>query len=65
MSMESAKSYIERMRADEAFRQSVNALSEDEEKSWAFVKEQGYDFTMVEFRQAQEKIYEEYGIEPM
>jgi hypothetical protein len=29
------------------------------------VKEQGYDFTMVEFRQAQEKIYEEYGIEPM
>ncbi len=65
MSVESAKSYIERMRADEPFRQAVNALSEDEEKSWAFVKERGYDFTMAEFRQAQEKIYEEYGIEPM
>ncbi len=65
MSMESAKSYIERMRVDEAFRHSVNALSDDEEKSWAFLKEHGYDFTMAEFRQAQEKIYEEYGIEPM
>ena len=29
------------------------------------MKEQGYDFTMAEFRQAQEKIYEEYGIVPM
>ena len=65
MSMESAKSYIERMRNDEAFRAAVNALSEDEEKSWAFVKGQGYDFSMSEFRQAQEKIYQEYGIEPM
>jgi len=65
MSMESAKSYIERMREDEAFRNAVNALSEDEEKSWTFLKAQGYDFTMQDFRQAQEKIYQEYGIEPM
>jgi predicted ribosomally synthesized peptide with nif11-like leader len=65
MSMESAKAYIERMRADEQFRQAVNALSEDEDKSWAFVQAQGYDFTMQDFRAAQEKIYEEYGIEPM
>jgi len=65
MSMESAKSYIERMRNDEAFRTAINALSEDEEQSWAFLKEQGYDFTMPEFRLAQEKIYQEYGIEPM
>jgi predicted ribosomally synthesized peptide with nif11-like leader len=65
VTVESAKAYIERMRGDEAFRQSVSALSEDEEKSWAFVKAQGYEFTMQEFRAAQEKIYEEYGIEPM
>ena len=65
MSMESAKSYIERMRADEGFRSAVNALSEDEEKSWDYIKAQGYDFTLQEFRQAQEKIYQEYGIEPM
>ena len=39
MSMELAKCYIERMRVDEPFRQAVNALSEDEEKSWGFVKE--------------------------
>ncbi len=65
MSMESAKAYIERMRADEDFRQAVNALSEDEEKSWAFVQSHGYDFSMQDFRAAQEKIYEEYGIEPM
>ncbi len=65
MTVESAKAYIERMRADEAFRQSVSALSEDEEESWAFVRAQGYEFTMREFRAAQEKIYEDYGIEPM
>lgn len=65
MTMEAAKTYIERMRNDEAFRNAVNALSEDEEKSWAFVKAQGYDFTMPEFRQAQESIYQDYGIEPM
>ena len=53
------------MRADEDFRQAVNALSEDEEKSWAFVQSHGYDFSMQDFRAAQEKIYEEYGIEPM
>ena len=64
MSMESAKAYIERMRADEDFRQAVNALSEDEEQSWAFVKAQGYDFTMPEFKEAQDVIYKEFGVDP-
>jgi len=65
MSLESAVAYITRMRDDKEFHQSVNALSEDEDASWAFVKECGYEFTMSEFKEAQDVIYKERGITPM
>jgi predicted ribosomally synthesized peptide with nif11-like leader len=65
MSVESAVAYITRMRDDRDFHQSVNALAEDEEASWAFVKESGYEFTMSEFKEAQDAVYKERGITPM
>lgn len=64
MSVQSAKDYIKRMREDEAFRRTLNDC-EDEDANWAFLKENGYDFSMTEFRHAQEEIYREYGISPM
>ena len=65
MSVEAAVAYIKRMRSDEDFRLVVNHNSEDEAANWAFVKDSGYDFTMEEFKQAQDLIYKEYGITPM
>ncbi|QWT45558.1 Nif11-like leader peptide family natural product precursor [Azospira inquinata] len=64
MSVESAKAYIERMRADEPFRRTINDC-EDEAANWAYLKEAGYDFDLQEFKEAQELIYQEYGITPM
>lgn len=63
--MNSAVAYIARMRDDKEFHQAVNALSEDEEASWAFVKESGYEFTMSEFKEAQDAVYQERGLTPM
>ena len=65
MSVESALEYIRRMRSDEEFRQAINAVSEDEQASWALIKENGYEFSMEDFRAAQDTIYQEYGITPM
>ncbi|MDR3518145.1 MAG: Nif11-like leader peptide family natural product precursor [Azospirillaceae bacterium] len=65
MSVESAIAYITRMREDAAFRRLLNDNSEDEDASWALVRAHGYDFTMVEFKQAQEQIYQEHGISPL
>jgi predicted ribosomally synthesized peptide with nif11-like leader len=65
MSVESAVAYIKRMRSDEDFRHKMNELSEDEDASWAAVREAGYEFTMGEFKQAQDVIYEEHGVTPM
>jgi len=65
MSVESAVAYITRMRDDSDFHQSVNALAEDEEARWAFVKQSGYEFTMSEFKEAQDVIHKERGITPM
>ncbi|THF55135.1 Nif11-like leader peptide family natural product precursor [Pseudothauera rhizosphaerae] len=64
MSVESAVAYIKRMRSDEEFRQAVNAYDGDE-AVWAFVASEGFEFTMMEFKQAQDVIYQEYGITPM
>lgn len=64
MSVESAVSYIKRMREDDDFRHKLNQ-SEDEDANWAFIRESGYDFTMSEFKQAQDVIYQEYGVTPM
>ena len=65
MSVESAVAYITRMRDDKEFHRAVNEHSEDEEASWAFVKESGYDFTMPEFKQAQDAVYKERGFTPI
>jgi predicted ribosomally synthesized peptide with nif11-like leader len=65
MSVESAVSYIHRMRSDDDFRQKMNETSEDEAMSWAAVREAGYDFTMSEFKKAQDVIYKEHGITPI
>jgi predicted ribosomally synthesized peptide with nif11-like leader len=65
MSVESAVAYIKRMREDEDFRRVLNDNSEDEAANWAFVKASGYDFTMSEFKHAQDEIYKEYDITPM
>jgi predicted ribosomally synthesized peptide with nif11-like leader len=64
MSVESALAYIHRMRADEAFRQEMNAISDDEDAAWERIRAAGYEFTMIEFKAAQEKVYEEYGLTP-
>lgn len=52
------------MRSDACFRRAVNAC-EDEQNNWLFLKENGFEFTLEEFKQAQALIYEEYGITPL
>jgi predicted ribosomally synthesized peptide with nif11-like leader len=64
MSVQSAKDYITRMRADEIFRRTVNDC-EDDAANWAFLKENGFAFTLSEFKLAQDEIYQEHGITPM
>ena len=57
--------YITRMRDGKEFHQAVNALSENEDASWAFIKQSGYGFTLPEFKEAQDAVYKLYGITPM
>jgi len=64
MSVESAKIYITRMRNDAEFRSKINDCT-DEAANWAFLKSEGYEFTVPEFKTATEEIYKEYGIDPM
>jgi predicted ribosomally synthesized peptide with nif11-like leader len=64
MSVESAVSYIHRMRSDDEFRMAVNAY-DGNDACWDFIKTQGFEFTIQEFKHAQEEIYKEYGITPM
>lgn len=65
MTVESAIAYIKRMRADDDFRKKMNDLSEDEAASWGEIRQAGYEFTMSEFKLAQDEIYKEHGITPM
>jgi len=65
MSVESAVEYIRRMRSDDEFRKNMNEISEDEKASWAAIREAGYEFSMSEFKKAQDVIYEEHGVTPM
>jgi predicted ribosomally synthesized peptide with nif11-like leader len=65
MSVESAIAYITRMRDDKDFHKAVNEKSEDEAASWAFIKESGYDFTLAEFKEAQDAVYKQFGMTPM
>jgi len=64
MSVPSAKAYITRMREDAPFRTIVND-TQDEAANWAFLRQSVYEFTLQEFREAQDEIYREYGITPM
>jgi predicted ribosomally synthesized peptide with nif11-like leader len=64
MTIASAKAYITRMREDEAFRQTVNAC-EDETNNWEFLRQNGYEFTLADFKEAQAEIYRDYGITPL
>jgi predicted ribosomally synthesized peptide with nif11-like leader len=64
MSVDSAVSYIRRMREDEPFRQHLNEISEDEDACQAYLKAAGFEFTMPEFKAAQNVIYKEYGVDP-
>lgn len=65
MSVESAVAYIKRMREDAEFRRVLNDNSEDEAANWAYIKAQGFDFTMTEFKEAQDQFYKEHGITPL
>jgi len=65
MSVESAKAYIERMRSDQPFRAAVNAFDAEEQATWRFLRENGFEFSMTEFKQAQALVYEEYGVTPL
>ena len=65
MSVESAITYIHRMRSDIDFRNQVAELSDDESASWQHLLLNGYEFTMEEFRAAQDAVYKEYGLTPM
>jgi predicted ribosomally synthesized peptide with nif11-like leader len=65
MSIESAIAYITRMRDDKEFHHAVNETSEDEAASWVFIKESGYDFTLAEFKEAQDAVYRQHGITPL
>jgi len=64
MSIESAAAYIRRMRSDEGFRRRINDISDDEEASWAEIRRAGYDFTLAEFKAAQDELYREHGVSP-
>lgn len=64
MSVDNALAYIRRMRSDADFRKVLNDNSEDETANWAYVKAAGYEFTMPEFREAQDVIYREFGVDP-
>ena len=49
MSIESAKTYVERMKTDEEFRKKVLSI-EDAGKRMKFVKMQGFDFSANEIK---------------
>jgi predicted ribosomally synthesized peptide with nif11-like leader len=54
MSVESALAYIKHMHSDKEFRQKMAELSDDEEASWAAIREAGYEFTLSEYKRGQE-----------
>ncbi|GFK95343.1 hypothetical protein NNJEOMEG_03205 [Fundidesulfovibrio magnetotacticus] len=64
MSIESAKQYMERMRQDPDFRRRVNEC-EDPASNWAFLREEGFDFTVDEFKLAQKDVYEKHGTDQL
>jgi predicted ribosomally synthesized peptide with nif11-like leader len=51
MSIESAKAYVERLKTDKGFATAAEAVK-TEEQAWAFIAEQGFDFTSAELESA-------------
>lgn len=64
MTIESAKLYMERMRKDPDFRRRVNEC-EDQAANWAYLRENGFDFTVDEFKLAQKEVYEVHGTDQL
>ena len=49
MSIESARSFINKVRADKAFAQKVTGLKNNAEAQSTFILASGFDFTLEEF----------------
>lgn len=64
MSIESAVAYLQRMREDDAFRQTMNDF-DGSDAAWSYLREQGFAFSMEEFRKAQDEVYKAHGITPL
>lgn len=62
MPVDSAVAYIRRMRSDADFRRKMNELSDDEQTSWAAIRQAGFEFTLAEFKAAQDELKKEHGI---
>lgn len=60
MSIESAKAYMRRMRDDPEFRKKVNDRTDNDE-NWKFLQAEGYDFTIEDFKNAQDELVKEVG----
>ncbi len=55
MSVESAKSFLERMKTDEDFRKECSDKSSPEDRM-IFLKESGFDFSKEEFEQVKPEL---------
>ena len=58
MSIEAAKSFIDRMKTDDEFSKKVTACK-DAEKRMAFVQQQGFNCTPTEIKQVGQELSEE------
>lgn len=64
MSIDSAKAYMKRMREDPEFRRRVNEC-DDPAANWAFLRENGFDFSVDEFKEAQRGLFEVHGTDQL
>lgn len=55
MAIESAKAFIERIRTDASFRESIRK-ARDKKERWELIKETGFNFTKEEFDQAKAEL---------
>ncbi|WP_243357616.1 Nif11-like leader peptide family natural product precursor [Fundidesulfovibrio terrae] len=64
MSIDSAIAYMTRMRDDAEFRRKVNEC-DDPAANWAYLRENGFDFSVDEFKLAQKQVYEVHGTDQL
>jgi len=64
MSIDSAIAYMTRMREDPEFRRQVNEC-QDAAANWAYLRENGFDFSVDEFKLAQKQVYEVHGTDEL